>query len=206
VSDSPAVRASDADRERTITVLRDHAAEGRLTLEEFDERMQTALAATTQDQLQALTCDLPVLPAQASSRRKPTRFVGSLFGSTERSGRIRVTRRVTCLSGFGNVDLDLREATFEGDDVTIVVGGVFSSIDVYVPEGIEVDVHGLALFGHKRERGPDSPRPGTPVVHVYAFSLFAAIDVWRVPLELMRRSLDDVIGAIESRGHRELEA
>jgi len=204
MSDAPVVRASDADRERTITVLRDHAAEGRLTLEEFDQRMEGALAAVTRDELEALTRDLPVVPAQ-SSRRKPTRFVLSLFGSVERAGRVRVGRRVTVLTAFANVDLDLRQATFDRDEVTIVAAALFSSIDVYVPEDVDVDLHGLAIFGHKGEQGPDSSPPGAPVVHVYAFSFFAVLDVWRVPLAWMRRSLGDVIESLESRRQRELE-
>jgi hypothetical protein len=184
VSDVPAVRASDADRERTITLLRDHAAEGRLTLEEFDERMESALAAKTHDELEALTRDLPAAPAEAP-RRKPTRFACALFGSTERGGRIRVPRRLTSLVGFGNVDLDLRQATFDDDEVTIVAVGMFSSIDLYVPEGIDVDLHGFAVFGHKGARGPDEARPAAPVVHVYAFSLFSAILLFVVTFVLM---------------------
>src|SRR5439155_132689 len=45
VSETPALLASDADRERTIATLRDHAAEGRLTLEEFTDRMSSAYLA-----------------------------------------------------------------------------------------------------------------------------------------------------------------
>ena len=54
--------------------------------------------------------------------------------------------------------------------------------------------------------GPTRSQPGAPVVHVYAFSLFAAIDVWRVPLEWTRRSLDEVIEGLETGRHRELGA
>ena len=54
-----------------------------------------------------------------ASRRRPTRVLFLLFGSTEREGRIRVRRRVTCVAVFGNIDLDLRQATFERDVVTV---------------------------------------------------------------------------------------
>ena len=52
-------RASDAEREATISDLRAHAAEGRVGLEELDERVAKALAATTRADLAALTADLP---------------------------------------------------------------------------------------------------------------------------------------------------
>src|SRR5207245_477241 len=110
MSELPALRASDADRDRTVALLRDHAAEGRLTLEEFSERMERAYLARTHNELEELARDLPAPAPLVVSRRRPTRFLLSLFGSTEREGRIRVRRRVGCLMAFGNIDLDLRQA------------------------------------------------------------------------------------------------
>jgi hypothetical protein len=206
VSETPALRASDGDRERTIAALRDHAAEGRLTLEEFADRMSSAYLARLTTDLDELVRDLPATAAAGVSRRRPTRFVLSLFGSTARDGRIRMRRRVTCLMGFGNIDLDLRQATLEGDVITVVALGAFGAIDVYVPEGVEVDLHGLALGGHKRARGNDPPaRPGTPLVRVFAVSLFAGIDVWRVPIEWTQKTWREVIRGIRSGEHKELE-
>lgn len=54
------VRASDSDREQAVEVLRGQFAEGRLTLEEFDERASAAYTAKTWADLRALTSDLPV--------------------------------------------------------------------------------------------------------------------------------------------------
>jgi len=171
------VRASDDDRNRAVVALRDHLATGRLTLEEFTERMSTALAAVSTDDLEPLLRDLPMV---AASRRKPTRFVPALFSSTRRDGRMRIRRRVFCLVGFGNIDLDLRQASLEGDVVTVIGLSAFSALDVYVPDGVEVDLHGLTVFGHKNARGHDTaPLPGTPLVRVYLFGLFSGIDVWR---------------------------
>ena len=207
MSETPALRASDADRERTVELLRDHAAEGRLTLEEFTDRISAAYLASTNDELEELARDLPPAHAAVVSRRRPTRFVFSLLGSTEREGRIRVRRRVACLMGFGNIDLDLRQATLEGDVITIVALGMVGAIDVYVPEGVEVDLHGFALGGHKRARGNDPPpHPGTPLVRVFAVSIFAGIDVWRVPIAWTQKPWREVIRGIRSGTHKELEA
>jgi hypothetical protein len=206
MSDAPALRVSDADRERTVLVLREHAAVGRLTLEEFTERMTAAYHAVTRDELDALARDLPEAHAAASaSRRRPTRWVIAVFGSTERDGRIRARRRVVCLTMFGNVDLDLRQATLEGDAITILALGMFGAVDVYVPEAVEVDPHGLAIFGHKGAHGNDLvPQPGTPLVRVFALSLFAGIDVWRVPAGWANRKLGEVIRGISKGEHKEL--
>ena len=73
------MRISDADRERVTARLRDHFAEGRLTPEEFDERITTALNAKTAGDLRRVMADLPesvpltVVPRPAASRGLPSR-------------------------------------------------------------------------------------------------------------------------------------
>jgi Domain of unknown function (DUF1707) len=66
----PDLRASDADRERTVKHLRDHALAGRLTVEELDERCARAYAAVTMSQLAELVEDLPA-PSRALPQRAP---------------------------------------------------------------------------------------------------------------------------------------
>jgi cobalamin biosynthesis protein CbiG len=57
----PKLRASDADRERTVALLSEHLAAGRLTAEEFQERLDAAYAARTLGQLDELLADLPAI-------------------------------------------------------------------------------------------------------------------------------------------------
>jgi hypothetical protein len=66
----PGSRASDADRERVVSLLREQVGEGRLTLEEFSERSGAAYAARTVGELDVLTRDLPV-PASPSAKAAP---------------------------------------------------------------------------------------------------------------------------------------
>jgi hypothetical protein len=53
------VRASDTDREETVRQLQRGLSEGRLTVDEFDDRVQAAYAARTLGELAELTRDLP---------------------------------------------------------------------------------------------------------------------------------------------------
>ena len=53
------IRASDADRDRIAAALREHLAAGRLTIEEFDERLDKAYAAKTLGELDKVMADLP---------------------------------------------------------------------------------------------------------------------------------------------------
>jgi hypothetical protein len=57
----PRLRASDADRERTTELLREHHAVGRLTAEEFEGRLERVFAARTLGELNALLADLPAI-------------------------------------------------------------------------------------------------------------------------------------------------
>jgi Domain of unknown function (DUF1707) len=56
------IRASDVDREAVVATLREAYTAGRLTLDEFDERMAAAYAGRTWGDLRALTADLPIQP------------------------------------------------------------------------------------------------------------------------------------------------
>jgi hypothetical protein len=68
----PGLRASDADRERLVDELEQHAIAGRLTTDEFDQRTGQAYEAKTVGELQALRRDLPPVPtgSQALSHRQ----------------------------------------------------------------------------------------------------------------------------------------
>jgi len=59
MASDPRIRASDADRDRTAALLREHHAAGRLTAEEFNERLEKAYAAKTLGELDELLADLP---------------------------------------------------------------------------------------------------------------------------------------------------
>lgn len=56
----PTLRASDAERYRVVAMLEQHAAAGRLTLDEYTERVDRVLACRTHGDLAAVTADLPV--------------------------------------------------------------------------------------------------------------------------------------------------
>jgi hypothetical protein len=92
MSGDPRVRASDADREKTAALLREHHAVGRLTAEEFEERVEKAFAARTLGDLEVLLTDLPAidlyqLPASGIRPAPP--------GSLRRRGGPGLNRRGT---------------------------------------------------------------------------------------------------------------
>jgi hypothetical protein len=90
--DRAGLRASDADRERAVELLRGHAAVGRLTVEELDERCSRALQATTFGDLDSLTADLPpvsppprAVPPPVRAKRRPRMPGATYFADTWRA-------------------------------------------------------------------------------------------------------------------------
>src|SRR5258708_18828338 len=89
--DGPSLRVSDADREQTVILLREHLLAGRLTLEEFSERIEAALNAGVRRELAAVQEDLPaVSSAVAPSGRKPTPLTPAVLGHGARRRRLRL--------------------------------------------------------------------------------------------------------------------
>ena len=90
----PEMRASDADRERLVEQLREHHAAGRLTLDEFEERMRKAYESRTYGDLRTLTRDLPVdlaqLNIQNAARQHPHRGVVEVGGLNVTIPQIRI--------------------------------------------------------------------------------------------------------------------
>jgi hypothetical protein len=174
-------RLSDAEREQTVAFLRDHLVAGRLTLDEFSERVSVVYGARIGQDLVPVRADLPETPAASPSRRKATRFTLAVFGHVARRGRLRLRRRTVAVGAFADMDLDLREAEVDGPETTVYLLTLFGNVDVYVPEGVDVEIGGLIIFGHRREWGPDTRGPASPSIHIRTLGAFATIDLWRVP-------------------------
>jgi hypothetical protein len=189
-------RVSDAEREQTVVALRDDLLAGRLTLEEFSERVEIAYQARIGQELVDARRNLPDLSAGVSRLRRPTRLTAGLFGHVVRRGRLRLTGWTVAVSVFADVDLDLREAEIDTPLTAVTVLAAFGNVDVYVPEGINVDVGGLTVFGRRREWGRDAASRGTPTVHVRMLGFFGTVDVWRVPHQ-MRGSYSEIVRQLE---------
>ena len=198
--ETPAVRASDAERDHTVGVLRQHTISGRLTLEEFAHRLDLTFDARTRPELEALTRDLPgaATELEPRKRRRPKRLTGVAFGSVERTGRWRFPRFAGLFVLFGDADIDLRNAEIDGPIRTITTFLLFGNADFYVPTGVDVDLGGLTVFGHRREHGDDEPSLEAPLVRVRVFSLFGTSDVWLVPPET-RGTYGELIKAARER-------
>lgn len=178
-------RVSDAEREQTVVSLRDHLLSGRLTLDEFSERVEIAYGARIGQELVRAREDLPDAPSDpVRARRKPIRLTGALFGHVARRGRLRLRGWTFAVGAFADIDLDLREAEIDDPWTAMTILVAFGNVDIYVPEGVNVDVGGITIFGHRREWGHDLARADAPTIHVRTLGCFGTVDVWRVPHQM----------------------
>ncbi|MFG1947953.1 DUF1707 domain-containing protein [Nonomuraea sp. NPDC048826] len=166
------LRASDADRERIAQVLQEAHADGRLTIEELEERLGTLYAARTLGELAGLTQDL--LPAEEQPLNLDGRPVSAFFRQQERGGRWVVPAELDVTAMFGTTKLDFRDAILQNSRVVINATLVFGGLEIHVPEGLEV----IRVTKDKTARLTKGPEePGAPVVEVRTTNFVGDVSV-----------------------------
>lgn len=173
------VLVSDAERERVALLLRDAAGEGRLTLEELAGRLDWTYGARTSQELELVTRDLPAQPpAAAIDIGSETSSLVAIMSGAKRSGRWRLGKRCRAMAVMGGCKLDLRGAELTAQDPVIRAVSIMGGIEIIVPEGIAVEVTGLALMGGKSVRIKDVlPLPGAPRLHVRVLAFMGGVSV-----------------------------
>ena len=206
------LRASDTDRDKVATVLSTAYAEGRITREEHDERLDQVMRARTFDDLVPITTDLVPLHGQPDPstapppcRRHPattfsvdtSRDSGgdqliAIFGGATRKGRWRVPKQSTAVALFGGVEIDLTEAIFESTEIEITGFWCFGGMEIKAPAGIEVRDRTAGIFGGTDIKGLGDPIPGAPVITIKGATLFGGVSVTGpVPSKKKRRRHDN---------------
>ncbi|MDQ2816045.1 MAG: DUF1707 domain-containing protein [Actinomycetota bacterium] len=190
------LRVSDAERDVTLRVLGDHAAVGRLTLDELEDRAGQALVAKTRGELAALTSDLPEaagqqLPVQARAK-KPVRWMVAIMGGSHRRGRFRAVGSINAVAIMGGDEIDLREAEIEGGELTLNLIAVMGGSNIYVPDSVDLEVGGFSLMGGHEQIGRAlRPRPGAPVIRLRIYTLMGGASVYRLPPQARGQSLKE---------------
>ncbi len=175
---------ADRDRQQVAEVLRRHTADGRLTLDEFSERVGLALAARTRSDLEVLTSDLPPVPEAVPEikRKKARRWVVSVMSQATAKGRWRTGRSVTAVAVMGKCELDFRRAEIDHDEVIVTAIALMGAAEIIVPEGIDVELIGAPIMGAKHMRLADVPTlPGSPRIVVRAVPIMGDVTVRSKP-------------------------
>ena len=203
------MRISDEDRHKIAEVLREAAGEGRLDLEELDERLGSAYAARTYDDLVPLVVDLPgavplvptapvpdavpgAFPEPRHSGSAPMLPSGprhsaslAIMGGQDRKGVWEVPAVYTAFALMGGIQLDLRQAVFSSREVVINANAVMGGIDIVVNASTRVSVDGIGIMGafeESRSKVAPTIGPGSPLVRVRGLALMAGVTVHRKPM------------------------
>ncbi len=167
-----ALRASHADRDATVEMLRVAAGEGRLTPQELDERLEAALTAKTLSELAALTTDLPAAPGQPARLPEPqpkpkdlVRF-NTKGGNVTRTGQWVVPAAIEAAVVGGNVVLNFTEALITQPELAIEANVRGGNLVLVTRPGITVDVDDLEMRGGNMHFGNGTDRPAPFVLRV----------------------------------------
>jgi len=165
------LRVSDAERDHVGMLLQRAVGLGMLSLGEFTERMDTALAAKTRGELNAVLIDLPgirltgqpnpVLPAYAGSPRStPGAVIRARMSSVNRKGAWQVPPSMRLNNNMSNVTLDFTQAVMSTQVVELRVDDFCSSLTLILPQAATVDLNGLDLIGSSAN---NKVRTGPPI-------------------------------------------
>ena len=192
----PELRASDAEREQAAEVLRVAASEGRLDVEELDDRLGSVYSVRTRNELERLTADVsperlgqgrPIaLPGKSSSgltvKEGPggSRWVIAVMGGHDKRGRWRVAPVCTVLSIMGGSTIDLNDAELSNSVTEINVYSFMGGNEVRVPHGVNVQISEFALMGgNDVQVGEEVTPPGGPTIHLRIVAVMGGSSVRR---------------------------
>ncbi|GAA4679774.1 DUF1707 SHOCT-like domain-containing protein [Nocardioides nanhaiensis] len=191
------MRISDADRHKVAEVLREAAGEGRLDLEELDERLEATYAAKVYGDLVPLLVDLPAGEVDIPQVTTPAVRAGgqpvpadtpthasslAIMSGQDRKGVWAISPTHTALAIMGGVTLDLREAIFTARETVITANAIMGGVEVYVNAHTHVVVEGVGIMGgfdQGRDKVDAELDAGSPVVRVKGVALMGGVTVTR---------------------------
>jgi hypothetical protein len=197
------LRASDADREAVAGVLHQAMAQGRITVDELTERLDTVYRAKTLGELEPVTRDLPehlpLVPPQAAPEYGRPRTLAApanlptsstavaIFSGAERKGDWAVPPTFTATAVMGGVELDFSQAAFLTDEVVVTVVAIMGGIDITVPDDAAVKVDGVGIMGGFDHSVP--PPEGTPrvLIRIRGLAFWGGVDVHRMTAKQRKR-------------------
>ena len=169
---------SDAERDQSIAALRHHAAAVLISLDDFAERVERVLIAQTRADLVAVTSSLPAIVEPSPPTDPPRRWAVGVLSGEKLRGPWRLDDHIHAVALLGSAQLDLCDAQVVGDEATIYVVALFGGVEVQVPEGLPVELSGIAVMGTKQYKVKRcDPITGMPRVRVRVFALCGGVTV-----------------------------
>ena len=185
------MRISDGDRHKVAELLRDAAGDGRIDLDELDQRLEATWVAKTYADLVPITADLqPAGPVSPPAQRFPSTPVTghasstAIVGDCKRRGVWQVPEHHSAFSFMGSVTLDLREAILASHETLINATAIMGDVKILVPAHMHVVVDGTPImgdYGQAKDKVQPEVGPDSPTVRVRGLALMGSVQVQRLP-------------------------
>jgi DUF1707 SHOCT-like domain/Cell wall-active antibiotics response LiaF, C-terminal len=172
---SEPILATDAERDMALALLRDASVDGRLTVEDLAQRAELVHTSRTRDDLATATAGLERAPAPPPSGEVERQR--AMLSSLRREGHWRLAPRTRFSAVLGSVTLDLRQAVLAGPEIEIEARAILGSVEVIVPEGVEVAVSGGGVLSGEDLRIEGTPSAGAPLVRIRHSGLMGSLTV-----------------------------
>jgi Domain of unknown function (DUF1707)/Cell wall-active antibiotics response 4TMS YvqF len=186
--DEQELRASDAERQMIADRLNTAVGEGRLTLEEFSDRVGSAYAARTHGELERLVTDLPATTGQSAIvvdahlvPAAPTEApLDVKIGAIKKRGRWRLKQDNAMGVAIGPIKLDLRGADLAAREITLSARTIVGAIKVWVPNGVRVEVEGTTAVGTRTVAESNLPPDlDVPTLRLRLDTVLGTVKVYR---------------------------
>lgn len=191
-TDPTQLRISDQERHQVAEILRQAAGEGRLDIDELDQRLEQTYAARTYADLVPITLDLPAHPHARPAVRpaaSPQVVPGAdreshlaILSGLSRKGVWVVPRQMTILCMMGGAELDLRRAKFAAQEVVITINAFMGGAQVIVGPSTRVQMEGTGIMGGYSEPSglvEADLDESSPVVTIKGFAIWGGVSVER---------------------------
>ena len=182
-----------AARERVVQDLAEHFAQDRLTMPEYERRVELAYRADSADALRDLTRDLAPLVApvaQAAVVPAPSgagvstglaaraKNFFALMSGVVRRGKWTVPSRMRAFACMGGIGLDLRDATLTAPVTDIYVFALMGGVEIIVPPNVRLESDGFAIMGGFEDqlKEPASGDPNTPLIRVHGLAIMGGVE------------------------------
>lgn len=189
---------SPEEQETAVKLLTAAFADDAIPVDEFERRVAEVYRAETGSALEAITRDLPraaaegtVEPAAAKAAvpatleheghlaRRPRQKVQSVLSSVERRVPGPMPERLDVRAVMGSLEVDLRRAEFPPGVTEIAVDAILGSIEIELPEHVQVEDDGHAFLGcfSVRGRARALSTEAAPIVRITGRSILANVEI-----------------------------
>lgn|SRR5690554_6570177 len=178
-------------REETVDKLIVNYSHAIISAEAFERRLDEAMATDSHQLLVDLVTDLPLEADKSYDAQKERSFTPnyssgnasedekliSILGSNVREGQWVVPKKITVIDVVGSAKIDFTDAIFQHQHVEVYVVNVLGSLDIYVPENVNVTSRMFNIVGSSENKAPSMAGRQAPQITITGYSVLGSLEV-----------------------------